>query len=347
VIGYPGESEPRVANPDRLVQLFRAYRDQNDTSFRRAAEAIISEEVMANHHGLASELLKALGPTPNGGGRPNSLRPLHIDRGASESLLSFPRITPEEMRVVFCPDTERQVARVLEEYRQRLKLAEHGYRPKVRLLLWGPPGCGKTLTARYLAQQLGLRLGVVRLSATISMYLGETAARVQQAFDAAAETPMVLFFDEFDTVAKDRDDGNDVGELKRVVNSLLQALDGFEDARSLLVAASNHQYLLDDAAWRRFDAIIRFPLPGPGERAAFMARLLNGVNFSGSLAAAVKASEGLSFADVERSVTEAVKTMILAGRSEIKAGDVAAEVKALKSSLTEARRINPRSAREP
>jgi hypothetical protein len=251
-----------VANPDRLLQLFYAYREQNDASFRRAAEALISEEAMANHHSLANELHKALGPPRNGGGRINGLRPLHSDRASAEGLLSFPRITPEEMRVIFLPETERQIFRVLEEHRQRLKLAEHGFRPKTKLLLWGPPGCGKTLTARYLAQQFGLPLAV----------LGETAARVQAAFDAAAQTPMVLFFDEADAIAKGRDDSNDVGELKRVVNSLLQAMDGFDDTRSLVVAASNHQYLLDDAAWRRFDAIIHFPLPGPDERGSLGVR---------------------------------------------------------------------------
>ncbi len=347
MVGYPVEPEPLVANTDRLLQLFHAYREQNDTLFRRAAEALIAEEVMANHHGEASELRKALGPSRNGGGgRMNGLRPLHGDRAAAEGLLSFPRITPEEMRVIFLPETEKQVTRVLEEHRQRLKLAEHGFRPKTRLLLWGPPGCGKTLTARYLAQQLGLPLGIVRLSATISMYLGETSARIQAAFDAASHTPMVLFFDEADAVAKDRDDSNDVGELKRVVNSLLQAIDGFDDARSLVVAASNHQYLLDDAAWRRFDAIIQFPLPGPAERDTHMQRLLNGVKVSGSLAAAVKASDGLSFADVERAVTEAVKSMILSDQQEIRGTDLAAEVKSLKSTFTEAQHRIPRSARE-
>lgn len=335
-----------MANTDRLLQLFHAYREQNDASFRRAAEALISEEVMANHHGLASELQKALGTSRNGGTRMNGLRPLHAASGPSEDLVFFPRSSTEEMRVVFCPETESQVSRVLEEHRQRLKLAEHGLRPKFRLLLWGPPGCGKTLTAKYLAQQLGLPLGILRLSATVSLYLGETAARVQQAFDAATLSPMVLFLDEVDAIAKDRDDGNDVGELKRVVNSLLQAIDGFQDERSLLVAASNHQYLLDDAAWRRFDAIIHFPLPGPDQRAAFMARLLNGVSLSGRLTSSVKASDGLSFADIERSVNEAVKTMVLAGRSGIKGSDVAAEIRMVKSTTTAARRRTSRSDRE-
>ena len=165
-----------MANPDRLLQLFHAYREQNDTSFRRAAEALISEEVMANHHALASELQKALGPSRNGGARMSRLRSLRSEQQATDGLLFFPRIGSENMAAsFFCPETEVQISRVLEEQRQRLKLAEHGYRPKSRILLWGPPGCGKTLAARYLAQQLGLPLAILRLSAAVSYYLGETA----------------------------------------------------------------------------------------------------------------------------------------------------------------------------
>jgi len=336
-----------VANPDRLLQLFHAYREQNDSSFRRAAEALISEEVMANHHSLANELQKALGPARNGGGRISKLKPLHAESKASDALLFFPRIGAEDMRIVLCPETEAQISRVFEEQRQRLKLAEHGYRPKSRLLLWGAPGCGKTLCARYIAQQLGLPLGVLRLSAAVSFYLGETSSRIQQAFDTAESVPMVLFLDEIDAIAKNRDDSNDIGELKRVVNSLLQAMDAFQNPHSLLVAASNHQYLLDDAAWRRFDAIIHFPLPGVEERSRFIAFLLNGVRVSGSITPAVKASQDLSFADIEKAVIDAIKAMILADRRDLKTGDILAELKTIKITTAEARRRAPRLHFEP
>lgn len=333
-----------MPNPERLLQLFHAYREQNDTSFRRAAEAIIADEATANHHSLANQLQKALGPSRNGH-KPHSLRPLHGER-RSDDLLFFPPVGTEDMHVLFSPETQAQITRILEEHRQRLRLAEHGFRPKSRLLLWGPPGCGKSLTARFLAQQLGMPLGVLRLSAAVSYYLGETSVRLQQAFDTAAATPMVLFFDEIDAVAKNRDDSNDIGELKRVVNSLLQAMDGFSSTRSILVAASNHQHLLDDAAWRRFDAIIHFPLPAAEERSKLLGRLLNGVRVSGPLTAAVRASKGLSFADIEKAVIEAVKTMILSDSSEINTHDVTAEIKTLKSATVRARRQAPGSDRE-
>ncbi len=188
---------------------------------------------------------------------------------------------------------------------------------------------------------------MLRLSATVSYYLGETSTRVQQAFDAAESASMVLFIDEIDAIAKNRDDTNDIGELKRVVNSLLQALDGFQNPHSLFVAASNHQYLLDDAAWRRFDAIIQFPLPSAEERAKFIAHLLSGVRMTGSVSPAVKMSEDLSFADIEKAVVDAIKAMILAHRRDVRMGDIVAELKSIKTTTAEARRCAPRLHLEP
>lgn len=334
----PASNEPeiRVVSHDRLLQLFQAFRDHNDHSFRRAAESIIADELAANHHDFANELRKAIGSSPRTAAHQlNGFRPK--DRRGAADLLYFPRVAPEGPRLFLAAGTEKLLNRVLEEHRSRLKLAEHGYRPKSKLLFWGPPGCGKTLTAYYLAQQLGLPLGILRISAAISSYLGETATRLQQVFDAAAETPMVLFFDEVDALAKERDDANDVGELKRVVNSLLQALDAFQGSRSLLVAASNHQKLLDPAVWRRFDAVIHFPMPGQEEREPFLKRLLNGVRVTGALSGSAKAADGLSYADIERAVTEAVKSMILAGRTDLKATEITEEIKTVKEVIAHAR----------
>jgi AAA+ superfamily predicted ATPase len=134
-----------------------------------------------------------------------------------------------------------------------------------------------------LAHELGLPVGVVRLNAVISSFLGDTASHLHRVFNLANTTPMVLLLDEVDAVGKNRDDPNDVGELKRVVNSLLQAMDTFDSSKSIIIAASNHQYLLDPALWRRFDALIEFPLPGKTEREIYLQRLLNGVEFDGSL----------------------------------------------------------------
>ena len=156
---------------------------------------------------------------------------------------------------------------------------------------------------------------------------------------------MLLLIDEADAIGKNRDDANDVGELKRVVNSLLQAIDSFRASHSVLVLASNHQYLLDPALWRRFDDVVEFPMPDAAARARLLRILLNGVRFSGSLNNIVKSMGSMSYADVERSTIEAVKTMILEERSDLREGDVLAEARALKVSLAKAKLKNGASRR--
>ncbi|HEX8116490.1 MAG TPA: ATP-binding protein, partial [Pyrinomonadaceae bacterium] len=250
-----------------LLKLLEAYRDSDDPGFRRAAEAIIADELTANHQGFAKELKKALGNGHAGKlARTNNLVALPKDRRDGEELVTLQKSAVDSTKIVFTEETGAKIARTLEEHRKRARLASYGYQPKTKLLFWGAPGCGKTFTAFYLGHELGLPVGVVRLNALVSSFLGDTASHLQKIFDFAASTPMVLLFDEVDAIGKDRDDRNDVGELKRVVNSLLQALDTFTPGDSVVIAASNHQYLLDEALWRRFDDIVNFPLPGAAER---------------------------------------------------------------------------------
>ncbi len=128
-----------------------------------------------------------------------------------------------------------------------------------------------------MAHELGLAIGTIRLSSLISSFLGDTASRIDEVFDYANKVPMVVLLDEVDAIGKTRDDSNDVGEVKRVVNSLLQAMDGFSSNQSILIAASNHEYLLDQALWRRFDDVIEFPQPSLMDIRLDLKRLLNGI----------------------------------------------------------------------
>lgn len=323
-----------MADVERLLMMFRAFRERDETAFYRAAESLISEELAANRHALARELQEALGQQPARKANTlvtNGLSALPKDRRHGERLIAVQERPVDTSRIVLVDETRRQIERVISEHRERLKLARHGLQPKSKLLFWGPPGCGKTLTAHLLAEQLGLSLGLVRLNALISSFLGDTASHVQRVFDTVKASPMVLLLDEIDAVGKNRDDPNDVGELKRVVNGLLQAMDSFHSSESLVIGASNHQYLLDPALWRRFDDIVFFPLPGPEERKAFVSRLLNGVEYEGTLAAITKRMNGLSFADIERVLVEAVKTMILEDRKTVRSSDIADQLLAHES----------------
>lgn len=314
---------------ETLIRLFRAHRDGNLAAFRTVAETIISEELAANHHAEARELQNALGSSA-ASALSSPFQSLAKAKVSSDSLLVWYREPASTDQLLLCPETQGQIDRVIEERRQASRLARHGYSPKCKLLFWGPPGCGKTLTAHHLANQLNLPLGIVRLSAVISSLLGETSVRIQQIFDTAQQTPMVLLVDEFDSVSKTRSDENDVGESKRIVNALLQAIDGFVAKESLIIAASNLQNMLDEAVWRRFDDVIAFPKPDVAMRSQFISHMLNGVRFAASVSDITTATQGCSFAEIERMLIEAIKTMILADRNELLKSDVMEQLKRFK-----------------
>jgi SpoVK/Ycf46/Vps4 family AAA+-type ATPase len=334
----------RMNQVDRLLILFKAFRERNDEAFYRAAEAIIADELTANHHSQARELQKALSSEDDERPltrRTNGLSVLPKDRRHGEPLVSIVEPRLDANRLILAEESKSQIDRTIQEHGQRLKLAKYGYLPRTKLLFWGPPGCGKTLTAHWIASELHLPLGVVRLDTLITSFLGETAAHIQRIFDLAQTTPMVLLIDEADAIAKDRDDRNDVGELKRVVNSLLQAMDTFRSTNSIVIAASNHQYLLDNALWRRFDDIVMFPLPTSTQAKSFLSVLLNGVTVSGSLDTVVRTTGSLSFSQIERGVVEVLKAMILEDRSDVRSTEISDYFKRYKNQIKHARTRHP------
>ncbi|WP_251136143.1 AAA family ATPase [Exiguobacterium sp. S90] len=156
--------------------------------------------------------------------------------------------------------TKNKIDNYVDALKAKDKFIELGINLPESLLLYGPPGCGKTSVAHYISKQTGLPLVTAKLDGLISSLLGSTAKNIRKIFEYAQERPCILFLDEFDAVAKARDDGHEVGELKRVVNSLLQNIDKF-NSNSILIAATNHQDLLDHAVWRRFSTIIEIPKP--------------------------------------------------------------------------------------
>ncbi len=177
-----------------------------------------------------------------------------------------------ETRPILPPAAANELERFVRLYQQQDRLLREGLPTPRSLLLYGPPGCGKTTAARYVAHALRLPLLTVRLDAVMSSYLGTTAKNLRLVFEHAARRGGILFLDEFDALAKLRDDSNEVGEIKRIVNSLIQNLDAFP--RMPVIAATNHEHLLDPAIWRRFDTVVRLPLPGRQEREALLLHFL-------------------------------------------------------------------------
>lgn len=248
---------------------------------------------------------------------------------------------PEHRRdqIVLSEDLTRKLDRTIAEYRNRDALAKHALEPRSRLLFVGPPGCGKTLAAEVLAAELSLPLVYARFDGIVSSFLGETATNIRRVFSYAAKAPSLLFFDEFDTIGKRRDDDHEVGELKRVVGSFLQILDSHPRDR-LVVAATNHEGLLDEALWRRFDDILVFHRPTVPQLVDLLTMRLRGVRKAGvDVQALAGEMRGFSFADAERVCVEAVKAMVLAGGKELPGDLLRAELEEQRARLRDARTV--------
>ena len=294
---------------DNVRKLVLAHAAHDELGFSKNAETIVRELTMSNRPSEAKALRDALALIKrNGTGSTTNMQALTRQ---AESLVTFvpDRILREQL--FFRPETQSALDRVVLEHRSAKQLAQGGLQPKRKLLFWGPPGCGKTAATRLLAAELGLPCGIVRLSSLITSYVGETASNVQKVFAVADSRPMVLLFDEADAVAKARDDRNDVGELRRVVNSLLQSLDYFAPKESIVILASNHSHTFDPAVWRRFDDIIEFPRPGQKEREAQLRFLTGGIRIEGDLSTAARKLTASSYADLDRAVREVAKTKLL------------------------------------
>ena len=180
--------------------------------------------------------------------------------------------------VVLSPQNLSLVRDILREYNREEILKTHGLRASDRLLFCGPSGCGKTLTAEVIAGELGRPLTIVRTDSVVSSFLGETAANLRRVFDFVSASPLVALFDEFDALGKEREDASEHGELRLVVNAVLQMLDAY-DGRSLVIAATNHEQLLDSAIWRRFEEVLFLKPPTPAQLLRLLTIKLRGVRY--------------------------------------------------------------------
>jgi ATPases of the AAA+ class len=241
-----------------LRQLIKTGARDGGEEFRRVAEEIIREERLKNHHLLANDLERILYGEHSDQSRksfPRVLYDIPRDRERGLPLLAVREPVRDLQDIVLSDVNKSVLEEVLLENSRAEVLASYGLKPISRLLFCGPPGCGKTLAAEVLAAELGLELAVVRFDAVLSSFLGETSANLRKVFDFLEASCCVALFDEFDAIGKTRDDLGEHGELKRVVNSFLSN-DGWFSGKSILIAATNHERLLDKALWRRFDEVL-------------------------------------------------------------------------------------------
>nr|WP_206763771.1 ATP-binding protein [Cytobacillus firmus] len=216
---------------------------------------------------------------------------------------------------------EEEIGEFINSYQQRDEILRAGIEMISSLLLYGPPGCGKTTVAKYISYKTGLPLLTVRLDGLVSSLLGSTSKNIRKTFDYASKRECILFLDEFDVVAKLRDDKHELGELKRVVNSLIQNIDNFSE-NSILIAATNHHELLDPAIWRRFTKIITLDKPDRDEIISLVKAFIkntksNLVENDKKLEQVAASFEGMSHADVKTIINNSIKKSIINKRGSI------------------------------
>ncbi|MFZ1730427.1 MAG: AAA family ATPase [Bacteroidota bacterium] len=306
-----------MATGHLLRQLLKTGTEGNLNAFIKVSEKVIEEERSKNHHLLADDLEKILygrrSASPNLRLLPGTNLPRDKERNLQLLQLKEPLRRLED--VVLSDENSSVVNELLQEHHRSETLHSYGLHPADKLLFCGPPGCGKTLTAEVLASELGLPLAIVRIDSVISSFLGETAANLRQVFDFVSTVPMVVLFDEFDALAKERADEAEHGELKRVVNAFLQMVDAYE-GKSMLVAATNHEAILDSAVWRRFDEVLLFEPPNLEQLRRLLPMKLRGLRreFDIEDARIVGLFKGMTHADVERVLRRAAKDMVLSGK---------------------------------
>ncbi|WP_410664837.1 AAA family ATPase [Amycolatopsis sp. lyj-84] len=303
-----------MATADQVKALVRSHGEGDDTRFYSVALQVAAGAARVGHGRFAQELKSLVDSLRQQSATSSALGKLVAvaqPRGELAQLLSvsYPQLGLADLSLDL--HVLQRLERVFLEQRQADRLRSHGFQPVRRLLLTGAPGTGKTMSAKVLAGELRLPLFVIRLDGLITKFMGETAAKLRLIFDALSETRGVYLFDEVDALAGERAHGNDVGEIRRVLNSFLQFLEQ-DSSESLLVAATNHPQLLDRAIFRRFDAVVDYPLPEPAvARRVIKSRLagvelgrLNWVNID-------QAAAGLSQGEITVAAELAAKDAIL------------------------------------
>ena len=322
-----------MAASKHLIALLRSHIDGDNEQFLSVAMQVAAHEARQGHGILAKQLrdlvdearlLKA--------SRANRPVPFAQPKGELAALISASYSDTRLANMVLPTALEERLRRIVTEQRQQYRLTKHGLHARRKILLIGPPGSGKTMTATALAGELTLALFTVVFDSLITRFMGETATKLRLVFDAMLETRGVYFFDEFDAIGSRRAERNDVGEIRRVLNSFLQFLEN-DDSDSLIIAATNHPDLLDSALFRRFDDVIHYDMPDKSIAEGILKTRLSGFDAKGMHWKQVaEVTFGLSQAEIARAADEAAKRAVLDDRTRITRDDLSGAIAERKAS---------------
>jgi SpoVK/Ycf46/Vps4 family AAA+-type ATPase len=293
-----------MAKADYILSLIKAHYNNEPERFTTIALQIAAHEAKLGHVNVANEIKSIIDKAKDAKQKTKIITPdlqgLILEKIPSVNLADI--ITSEDIKF--------KIKRIISEFIQRDKLRKHDLENRRKILLSGPPGTGKTLTASIIANELNLPLYTILMDKMVSKYMGETSAKLRQVFDLIEQKQGVYLFDEFDAIGGERNRDNDVGEMRRVLNSFLQFIER-DNSDSLIIAITNNKELLDQALFRRFDDVILYHLPDKDEKLALLKNRLSkyakNVNFNQLL----PKINGLSHAEISLACLDAIKETVL------------------------------------
>lgn len=295
-----------MANSDQILGLIKSHLEGDDERFRSLALQVSASEAKAGHAVLAQAIRGLLKSNKVHILKPQ-LRMLNSD--VSELLIEEDQPFRISDLVTNEPLKEK-INRIIKEYIQRDKLREYNLANRRKILMAGPSGTGKTMTASVIANELQLPLYVVRLEKVVTKFMGETSLKLSKVFDWIGQMQGVYLFDEFDAIGQRRGLDNEVGEMRRVLNSFLQMMER-DNSDSLILAATNDIQVLDKALFRRFDDVLEYSLPSNEEKIEIIKRRLADFVLEGDVCLLLPDMNGLSQAEICMVCTDAIKESLL------------------------------------
>lgn len=325
-----------MAAADQIKSLIKSFGDGDEERFFASAMQIAASEARMGHTTFAQELKSLIEKARKNRSLSfldrNKTIPIYQSKRELHELIEVFQPKIKLIDMILAPEVKTALVKLVDEQRKWEMFRQYDLMPRRKLLLLGPPGCGKTMTAQAIAGELGIPVFIMRLDGLISKFMGETISKLRLIFDAMPDHRGVYLFDEFDSIGSHRDQGQDVGEIKRVLNSFLINIEK-DQSNSIIIAATNMPESLDKALFRRFDDIIRYPLPTKIEIIDTIKKNLSGFKFSEPVNHEELASiaEGLNYSDIVRACEETLKEMILHSLKKLKTSDIIAALKKRKS----------------
>ncbi|MGG0824851.1 AAA family ATPase [Paenibacillus turicensis] len=299
-----------MATADQIKLLIQSHFDQDDERFKTIVLQVAAYEAQKGHKAFARDIRDIVDKSK----KANSSKIIPFNKDLSDMILSDvvdSRLTD----LVVADEIRNRIERIIKERINREKLKKHGLTNRRKLLIAGPPGTGKTLTASVLAGELNLPFCTIMVDKLITKFMGETSVKLRQIFDTIREIQGVYLFDEFDAIGTERSMDNDVGEMRRVLNSFLQFIEQ-DNSSSLIIAATNNPKMLDQALFRRFDDVLHYKLPDDGQiLRLIMNRLAEFSSEKLDLNRVVSEAITLSQAEISKACDDSIKETILSDKS--------------------------------